>query len=75
VLKEFLRDLARWADDPVTQSVMVGVGISCGFEILAAHQRKIAAHDRHLRLHGDRLAALERRDVSRETWPPVTADA
>jgi hypothetical protein len=78
VLKEFLRDLARWADDPMTQAVMVGATVWLGLEVLAAQQRRIAAHSRHLRIHGERLAALERRDVSRETsrdWPPVTVNA
>jgi hypothetical protein len=64
VLKAYLRDLARWADDPMTQSVMAGLIVWLGFEAMAAHQRKIAAHGRHLRIHGERLADLER-DLSR----------
>lgn len=69
MLKEFLRDLARWADDPITQGVVVGLGSWVVLELLLAHQAKITAQARHLRLHGERIAALERRDVSRETSP------
>lgn len=73
MLKEFLRDLARWADDPITQGVVMGVGAWVVLELLLAHQAKITAQARHLRMHGDRLAALER-DVSRETFAKLPGD-
>ena len=50
-MKEFLKDLARWWDDPVTQAVLAGIGAAIVLGGIDRANRSVDnAHDRIDRL-------------------------